>query len=672
MARFLFSAFADEASKDIHEQIAACKENGITHIELRGVGGKNISDFSVEEAKELKKILDDNGIGVSSIGSHYGKICIDDDFAPHFESFKNTVEVADILETEYIRIFSFYIDEDEKPEDYRDEVLARVGAMAKYAKSQGITCCHENERGIYGNVPERCLDMLTELKGFLGGIFDPANFIMDGVDTLAAYDMLEPYIDYMHIKDALAEERIIVPAGEGDGHIEEILRRFAHKDGPRFLSVEPHLKVFDGLKALEKTGDVAEKMRRFSYPSNRESFAAACSALRKLAEKVQPVRYGIIGIGNMGSSHLRYYLEGSLVEMRVTAVADINPERLEWAKEQLPSVLCYPTAEEMMDSGEIDAVVIATPHYFHPVYTMYALEKGIHALTEKPAGVYTKKVREANEAAAKNDKVYAIMYNQRTNCLYRKLREMVQGGELGEIKRVNWIITNWYRTQSYYNSGGWRATWEGEGGGVLLNQCPHNLDLWQWICGMPSKILAFCHEGKWHDIEVEDDVTIYAEYPNGATGVFITSTGDAPGTNRLEITMDKGHIVCEDGKLKVYRLDVSTREHCMTSPNGFGKPKGQWSEAETDGDNPQHTGVLNAFAANILRGEPLVGRGEEGINGLMISNAAHLSSWLGKPVDLPIDEDLFYEKLQEKIAGSQNKKTDSGAVAQNMADSFGN
>ena len=325
-----------------------------------------------------------------------------------------------------------------------------------------------------------------------------------------------------------------------------------------------------------------------------------------------------------------------------------------------------------MDSGEIDAVVIATPHYFHPVYTVYALEKGLHALTEKPAGVYTKQVREANEAAAKSDKVYAIMYNQRTNCLYRKLRELVQGGEFGEIKRVNWIITNWYRTQAYYNSGGWRATWEGEGGGVLLNQCPHNLDLWQWICGMPSKILAFCHEGKWHDIEVEDDVTIYAEYPNGATGVFITSTGDAPGTNRLEITMDKGHIVCEDGKLKVHRLDVSTKEHCMTSPNGFGNPKGQWSEAETDGENPQHTGVLNAFAANILRGEPLVGRGEEGINGLMISNAAHLSSWLGRPVDLPIDEDLFYEKLQAKIAGSKGKKTDTGTVAQNMSDSFGN
>jgi len=263
------------------------------------------------------------------------------------------------------------------------------------------------------------------------------------------------------------------------------------------------------------------------------------------------------------------------------------------------------------------------------------------------------------------------MYHQRTNRLYRKLREVVQSGELGEIRRVNWIITNWYRTQSYYNSGGWRATWSGEGGGVLLNQCPHNLDLWQWICGMPSKIQAFCHEGKWHDIEVEDDVTIYAEYPNGATGVFITSTGDAPGTNRLEITMDKGHIVCENNELKLYKLEVSTTEHCATSPSGFGKPKGAWSTLETDGWNPQHPGVLNAFAANILRGEPLVGRGEEGINGLMISNAAHLSSWLGKPVDLPVDEELFYAKLQEKIATSKAKEDAKGAVAGDMADSFG-
>jgi len=672
MARFVFSAFSDEAAKDISEQIAACKANGITHMELRGVNGKNISEFSVDEAKELKKLLDKEDMLVSSIGSYYGKIPITDDFEDHFENFQNTVQVAKILETEYIRIFSFYFSEDESYEDYKEEVFSRIGQMADYAQKNGILCCHENEKGIYGDVPERCLEILEKFEGKLGGIFDPANFIQCGVDIIPAYEMLEPYIEYMHIKDAVKETGFVVPAGEGDGNIEEILRRFAKKEGARILSVEPHLKVFTGLKDLEKDDTGTTKMGKFVYPDNLASFAAACTACHALAEKAQPVRYGIIGVGNMGSSHFNYYFEGQLQEMRLVAVADIDPVRLEMVKDQLDNILCFNTAEELMDSGTCDAVIIAVPHYFHPIYTMYALNKGLHVMTEKPAGVYTKKVREANEFAAKSDKVYAIMYNQRTNCIYRKLRELVQGGEFGEIKRVNWIITNWYRTQAYYNSGGWRATWAGEGGGVLLNQCPHNLDLWQWICGMPNKIQAFCHEGKWHDIEVEDDVTIYAEYPNGATGVFITSTGDAPGTNRLEITMDKGHIVCENNKLRLYKLDVSTKEHCATSPNGFGSPKGVWSDVETDGWNPQHVGVLNAFAANILRGEPLVGRGEEGISGLTISNAAHLSSWLGRPVELPLDEDLFYNKLQEKIANSKAKKEIKDAVAQNMADSFGN
>ncbi len=669
MSRFIFSAFSDEASKDIHEQIAACKANGITHMELRGVNGKNISTFTVDQAKELKKLLDAEGMKVSSIGSFYGKIPIDDDFAEHFEMFKNTVKVAKVLDTEYIRMFSFYFSEDESYEDYKEEVFSRIGQMADYADKNFILCCHENEKGIYGDTPERCLEILQKFEGKLGGIFDPANFIQCGVDILPAYEMLEPYIEYIHVKDAVKETGFVVPAGEGDGNLEEVLRRFAKKEGPRVISVEPHLKVFAGFSGLEKDGNDSIK-EKFTYPDNKASFAAACAACHALAEKVQPVRYGIIGMGNMGTSHFRYYYDGQLQEMRLVAVADIDPERFEMVTDALPNVLCFNTAEELMDSGTCDAVVIATPHYFHPEYSMYALEKGLHVLTEKPAGVYTKKVREANEAAAKSDKVYAIMYNQRTNCLYRKLREVVQSGELGEIRRVNWIITSWYRTQAYYDSGGWRATWVGEGGGVLLNQCPHNLDLWQWICGMPSKIRAFCHEGKWHDIEVEDDVTIYAEYPNGATGVFITSTGDTPGTNRLEITMDKGHIVCENNELKLYELEIPTSEHCSGSAGGFGKPKGAWRTLETDGWNPQHTGVLNAFAANILRGEPLVGRGEEGINGLMISNAAHLSSWLGDPVDLPIDEDLFHAKLQEKIAGSKAKEQAKGTVADDMSDSF--
>ena len=251
------------------------------------------------------------------------------------------------------------------------------------------------------------------------------------------------------------------------------------------------------------------------------------------------------------------------------------------------------------------------------------------------------------------------------------MRELVQSGELGEIRRVSWIITDWYRTQAYYNSGGWRATWAGEGGGVLLNQCPHNLDLWQWICGMPVKIRAFCHEGKWHNIEVEDDVTIYAEYANGATGTFITTTGDCPGTNRFEITLDGGKLVCEDNKLRLYKLKGKTSEHCATAQGGFDKLEGEWIDVETDGRNKQHSEVTNKFAAAILRGEELVAKGEEGIRGLSISNAAHLSAWLGKEVSLPVDEELFYSELQKKIAsGNAEKENVTAAVQGDMSSTF--
>ena len=382
------------------------------------------------------------------------------------------------------------------------------------------------------------------------------------------------------------------------------------------------------------------------------------------------VRLGIIGIGNMGSSHIKNYLKGSMPEIEITAVCDIKPDRLDWAKEQLPEVATFDNATALMESGKVEAILVATPHYDHPPLVIQALESGLHVMSEKPAGVYTKQVREMNAVADKSDKIFGIMFNQRTNCLYRKAHELVHSGKFGEMKRVTWIITDWYRTQAYYNSGGWRATWSGEGGGVLLNQCPHQLDLWQWICGMPEKITAVCHEGKWHNIEVEDDVMIYAQYPNGATGTFITTTGDCPGTNRLEITLDKAKLICENGKLIVNELKESVSEFTKNAQEGFGSIEYDTYEAELDGKNDQHIEVMNKFAAAILRGEPLTASGQEGINGLTISNAAFLSSWLGKEVSLPLDEDLFYNLLQEKIKNSTFKKEVKEIVNENMDSTY--
>lgn len=377
---------------------------------------------------------------------------------------------------------------------------------------------------------------------------------------------------------------------------------------------------------------------------------------------MEKVRLGIIGIGGMGTNHVNSLHNGMVPNMELTAVADVRQSRLDWAKENLPNtVSVFDDGKKLIDSGTCDAVLIATPHYFHPEYVIYALEHGLHAISEKPAGVYTKQVREMNEVAEKSDKTFAIMFNQRTNCIYRKLHEMIQSGEFGQMKRVNWIITDWYRNQSYYDAAGWKATWDGEGGGVLLNQCPHQIDLLQWLCGMPVKVRAFCHEAKWHNIEVEDDVTAYMEFENGATGVFVTTTADAPGTNRLELTFEMGKIVCEGGKLIFDKLSTNVSEHCMTEKEGFKKPDCMRIEVETDGKNEQHVGVLKAFADHILKGTPLIAEGVEGIRGLTISNAMYLSSWLDCTVELPFDEELFLAELNKRRATSK-KKEDAGIV----------
>ena len=369
------------------------------------------------------------------------------------------------------------------------------------------------------------------------------------------------------------------------------------------------------------------------------------------------IKLGIIGLGNMGTGHAGNITNGNCPDITLTAVADINPERITWGKENLNGEITYfDDAIAMLDSRLIDACIISVPHYDHPKYAIECMKRGIHVMVEKPAGVYTKQVREMNgEADRHPEVVFGMMFNQRTNCVYRKLHELIHSGEYGQIRRVNWIITAWYRPQFYYDSGNWRATWAGEGGGVLLNQCPHQLDMWQWLCGMPKKVNAHLHYGLWHDVEVEDDATIYMEYENGATGVFVTSTGDAHGTNRLEIQMDKAKLVVENDKLILNEYEMTEQEFSKTNTIPFATVKSTVSEPETDGENPQHVGVLNAWADAILRGGKLVADGREGLNGLMLSNAIHLSAFLGKEVEIPFDEDLFYDELMKRVASSKVK-----------------
>jgi predicted dehydrogenase len=377
------------------------------------------------------------------------------------------------------------------------------------------------------------------------------------------------------------------------------------------------------------------------------------------------IRLGIVGIGNIGSTHAKALVGGKCPEFELAAVADINPERLTWSQETLgDSVRTFATAEEMLDSGLIDACIIAVPHYSHCELAIACMERGIHVMVEKPAGVYGEEVRRMSAVADQHpDVVFGMMFNQRTNHIYRKIKELIDSGKYGQIRRTNWIITNWYRPQAYYDSGDWRATWAGEGGGVLLNQCPHQLDLWQWLCGMPVKVHSHLLYGKWHDIEVEDDVTTYVEYANGATGVFITTTGDAFGTNRLEIQLDGAKIVAEDDKLDVWEFEVSEPEFNRTNTAPFGHIKAHKLELETDGKNEQHAGVINAWGGAILRGEPMVADGREGIRGLTLSNAMHLSSWLDQTIALPLDDELFHQELMKRVATSRRKENVKAVVA---------
>jgi predicted dehydrogenase len=379
------------------------------------------------------------------------------------------------------------------------------------------------------------------------------------------------------------------------------------------------------------------------------------------------VKIGVIGIGNIGNLHLGNIAKEPKVDL--AAVCDIVPERAEKAAADY-GVKAYFDSDALLADHVCDAVIVATPHYFHTTIGIAAMESGHHVLVEKPISVHKADCERLIAAHTDDDIVFAAMFNQRTDPRYQKIRDLVSSGELGKLLRVNWIITRWFRTQAYYDSGGWRATWEGEGGGVLLNQCPHNLDLLQWIVGMPTKIRGFCELGKRHSIEVEDEVTAFMEYPEGCTGVFVTTTGEAPGTNRLEIAGDQGKLVFEDGEIRYTRNEVPATEFLQTSQASFARPPVWDVTIPVQGTGRQHAGILENFADAILEGKPLIAPAEEGINSVEMANAMLFSSLKGEPIDLPMDSAAYEAQLKELIAASTFVKQSDEQVAGDMGDSF--
>jgi|SRR6266850_7800578 len=365
------------------------------------------------------------------------------------------------------------------------------------------------------------------------------------------------------------------------------------------------------------------------------------------------VRIGILGMGNMGKFHADYLLADKVSRAELTCFSE--PSGL--SRERYKQLNYFDSAEKLIRSGQVDAVIIATPHYSHTILGIDALEHGLHVLVEKPISVHKADCQRLIAAARARKQVFAAMFQLRTEPKYRKLKSLLDNKELGLLTRVSWIITDWYRTEAYYASGGWRATWKGEGGGVLLNQCPHNIDLLIWLCGMPARVRGFCQLGRFHNIEVEDNVTAYLEWANGATGVFITSTGEAPGTNRFEIVGERGKLVLENNKITFTRNEVSMLEFSKTSKVGFAKPD-VWNvdiPFETAAAQ-QHYSITQNFVDAILDGAPLVAPGADGLNSVELANAILLSSLDGKTIDLPLDSSAYERKLKELCAGSKLEK----------------
>lgn len=362
----------------------------------------------------------------------------------------------------------------------------------------------------------------------------------------------------------------------------------------------------------------------------------------------------------MGSQHIANIESGKISGLDLVAVCDIDGEKLGKYEGKYKTFL---RSEDLIRSGEVDAVMVETPHYSHTTIGIDALDNGLHVLVEKPVSVHVADCERLFAAHKRHKKlVFGAMFNQRPDPHFAKVREIVKSGQLGEITRVNWIITNWFRSEWYYKTGDWRATWKGEGGGVLMNQCPHNLDLLQWMFGMPKTVRAFCEFGKWHDIEVEDAVTAYLTYPNGATGVFVTTTGEAPGTNRLEVCGEMGKIVVEGGKITWTRNTVGQREFSSTTRSSFGSPETWTIDIPASGNGGQHVTVLQNFVDAVRTGAKLVAPAEEGVNSVMLANAMIYSSLKGKTVELPLDGAEYEKLLKKLVKGSKYKKQVVSAV----------
>ena len=373
------------------------------------------------------------------------------------------------------------------------------------------------------------------------------------------------------------------------------------------------------------------------------------------------IRFAVIGVGRMGMTHAVNLYKGRVRGATLSAVCDTDPKVLEDCRRRFPSVRAYADHHALIEERAVDAVLIATPHYAHEEIAVDCISHGIHTLTEKPISVTTARAKHIAAVAAEHPEVIAaVSYNQRSNRMYRRARQMLADGTLGDIVRVNFIITNWYRSQAYYDQGGWRASYNGEGGGCLINQCIHQLDVLQWLIGMPRAIKANSRT-VGRNITVENDVTATLIY-DGFDCSFSASTHEMGGINRLEIVCDKGRLVIYPTRMEIYR-HRSEREVNADTKQGYGFAKTTKStygyglfRLISDTIYGQQLRSLRAFSSAIEgKGEPLA-YAHEGVNALQIINGIYLASYTDATVSIPLDDTAYEEFLQDACRRETERK----------------
>lgn len=613
------SAFADEIDQDLAVQIRELRAEQIKHIEFRAAWGKNVLDLSDADLDRARQMLDENLMRVSAVGSPIGKVRIHEDFEPHLARFRRALVVAQRLDASYVRIFSFYGSDGKPPVNAREEVIRRLKLFTSMAQDAGVVLCHENEKDIYGDTPERCADLLESIHSpWLRAVYDPANFVQIGLRPYEqCWPLLRDHLEYFHIKDARLETGGVVPAGEGDGGLEETLRDALARGFSGFCSLEPHL----------------QHAGQFSGRTGPELFHVAAQAFKRIVERAggrwQPVRVAVVGAGLIGRFHLEAI--GQARDTVAVGIADTVSERAEAlaAKHSLPA---YSDLAVLVRQQRPDFVTVCTPSGAHLDVCEAVAPHGVSVLTEKPLEITLERADRMIRLCREHGVALGVVFQSRYLSDLVRVKALIDSGRLGRILVAN-VYNKWFRPQSYYDTGGWRGTWRLDGGGALMNQAIHYVDLLLWLAGDVSWVTAQTATLR-HKMETEDHAAATVRFANGAVGTLVASTAMWPGFERsIEIVGERGTvIICDD------RVQFCAIEGEKDPPAGIEiKPPAETSAADpAAGLRGRHAPVIADFARAVAEGKPPACSGEEGRRAVELILAVYESARRGQPVTLPL------------------------------------